>query len=418
MEKTSDMTAWRRSLVAAAAALALAACTGGPSMEQSGASARVRIGLLAPLSGPRSGVGRDALRGAQLAAELVNQSSSVPLPLAAGAGLPGLDGATLQIDSADTREDTPDAPERAATQAIRLATQPVAGLVSIGDTQSTALASERTERVGVPFVDGGAPANYLSERGMDWYFRTGPSDRMLGERLLSMLQQTGSGSARKLAIVRSGDSAGTDMSVALEGLAGEGGYQVVTDVALPAQGGSATALVDQVRAAAPDAVIVATSQAADSSALLGGFQAAGWRPPVTMAMGAGFASQQPLLGSAATVLHSGAWSAVVAERNPVAKQVADLYKRRFGGQMSEASAKAFTATLTLAQAIDAAGSTSAGRVRAALLALQIPGRDTIMPWDGIRFDETGQNTQAAAVVERLTQDGVQVVFPPELAAAA
>jgi branched-chain amino acid transport system substrate-binding protein len=414
MEKTSDMTAWRRSLVAAAAALALAACTGGPSTEQSGTSARVRIGLLAPLSGPRSDMGRDALRGAQLAADLVNQPSTVPLPLAAGAGLPGLGGARLQIDSADTRGD----PERAATQAVRLATQPVAGLVSIGDTQSTALASERTERVGVPFVDGGAPANYLSERGMDWYFRIGPNDRMLGARLLSLLQQTESGSARKLAIVHSGDSAGTDMSVALEGLAGEGGYQVVTDVALPAPGASAKALVDQVRAGAPDAVIAATSQAADSSTLLSGFQEAGWRPPVTMAMGAGFASQQPLLGTAAAVLHSGAWSAVVAERNPVARQVADLYKRRFGGQMSEASAKAFTATLTLAQAVDAAGSTAAGRVRAALLALQIPGRDTIMPWDGIRFDEAGQNTQAAAVVERLTQDGVQVVFPPELAAGA
>lgn len=408
------MTAWRRSLVAAAAALALAACTGGPSTEQSGTSARVRIGLLAPLSGPRSDMGRDALRGAQLAADLVNQPSTVPLPLAAGAGLPGLGGARLQIDSADTRSD----PERAAAQAVRLATQPVAGLVSIGDTQSTALASERTERVGVPFVDGGAPANYLSERGMDWYFRIGPNDRMLGARLLSLLQQTESGSARKLAIVHSGDSPGTDMSVALEGLAGEGGYQVVTDVALPAPGASAKALVDQVRARAPDAVIAATSQAADSSTLLSGFQEAGWRPPVTMAMGAGFASQQPLLGTATAVLHSGAWSAVVAERNPVARQVADLYKRRFGGQMSEASAKAFTATLTLAQAVDAAGSTAAGRVRAALLALQIPGRDTIMPWDGIRFDEAGQNTQAAAVVERLTQDGVQVVFPPELAAGA
>lgn len=385
-------------------------------MEQSGTVTRVRIGLLAPLSAPRSDVGRDALRGAQLAAELVNKTSTVPLPLAAGAGLPGLGGATLQIDSADTGG----VPERAADQAIRLASEPVAGLVSIGDTQSTALASERTERVGVPFVDGSAPADYLSERGMDWYFRIGPNDRMFGVRLLSLLRQTGNGRARRLAIVRSGDSAGTDMSVALEGLAGEGGYEVVAEVALPAQGGSAKALVDQVRAAAPDAVIAATSQEPDSAAVLGGFQAAGWRPPVTMAVGAGFASQAPLQlqASTASVLHSAAWSAVVAERNPVARQVADLYKRRFGGPMTGASAKAFTATLTLAQAIDAAGSTDAGRVRAALLALQIPGRDTIMPWDGIRFDEAGQNTQATAVVERLTRDGVQVVFPPELAVGA
>jgi branched-chain amino acid transport system substrate-binding protein len=410
------MSAWRRSLTIVCAAVALAACTGSHSNDQSGAPARVRIGVLVPLSGPRAAVGRDALRGAQLAAELVNQSSNAPLPLAASAGLSSLGGATLQIASTDTGGD----PERAASQAIRLVDQGVAGLVSVGDTQATALASERTERVGVPFVDGGATADFLSERGMDWYFRTGPSDRMLGARLLSMLRQTGSGTARKLAIVHSADSSGTDMSSAIRGLAGEGGYDVVSDVALPAPPGSAVAVVNQVRGAAPDALIAATTQQADSNALLAGFQAAGWHPQVTMAMGAGFAQATPSAvgGDPAGVLRSSAWSGQVAERNPVARQVADLYKRRFGGSMSEASAKGFTATLTLAQAIDAAGSTDPARVRAALLGLEVPGRDTIMPWDGIRFDQAGQNTRAAAVIERLAPDRVQVVFPPELATPA
>jgi branched-chain amino acid transport system substrate-binding protein len=408
------MSVWRRSLAMAGAALVLAACTGGPSTDQSGTSARVRIGLLAPLSGSRSVTGRDVLHGAQLAVELVNDSSAIPLPLGPGAGLPGLGGVRLQIESGDTGSD----PERAATQAIRLVAQRAAGLVSVADTRTTALASERTERVGTPFVDGGAPADYLSERGMDWYFRTGPSDRMLGARLLSMLQQTGSGPVRKLAIVRSPDAAGRDMSDALVGLAGEGGYDVVATLALPKQGAGVAAVAGQLRAAAPGAVIVATSQPDDSAALLSGFQAIGWKPPLTMGMGAGFASQAtpfPTPGDSAGVLRSTAWSAAVAERNPLARQVADLYKRRFGGPMSEAAAKGFTATLTLALAIDAAGSTDANRVRAALLGLDVAGRDTIMPWDGVHFDETGQNTQAGAVVERLAEGGARVVFPPELA---
>jgi branched-chain amino acid transport system substrate-binding protein len=421
MEKTSEMRAWRRSLAAAAAALALAACTGGLSGGQSDTPARVRIGLLAPLTGSRSAAGRDALRGAQLAAELVNQSSNLPLPLAAGVGLPGLGGATLQVDAADTGGDPAGAPERAATQAIRLVGQRVAGLVSVGDTATTAVASERTERVGVPFVDGGAPADYLSQRGMNWYFRTAPSDRFLGERLLSMLQQTRGGSGRKLAIVHSRDSAGTDMSAALEGLAGEGGYDVVTDVAMPAPPASANAVVDQVRGAAPDALIAATSQPADATALLASFRALAWHPPVTMAMGAGFVaplSSTALEADPSGVLLSDSWSAEVAQRNPVARQMGELYKRRFGGDMTEAAAKGFTATLVLAQAIDAARSVDVGRVRAALLALDVPGRDTIMPWDGVRFDEAGQNTRAAAVVEQLTPAGVRAVFPPELATPA
>jgi branched-chain amino acid transport system substrate-binding protein len=142
---------------------------------------------------------------------------------------------------------------------------------------------------------------------------------------------------------------------------------------------------------------------------------------VTMAMGAGFAPQAVLPAipdDSAAVLRSAAWSAELAERNPLAREVADLYKRRFGGSMNETAAKGFTATLVLAQAINAAGSVDAGRVRAALLALDVPGRDTIMPWDGVRFDESGQNARAGAVVERVTRDGVHVVFPPELATPA
>jgi branched-chain amino acid transport system substrate-binding protein len=413
------MSAWRRSVVAAGAALALAACTGAPTIGgQPGSPSQVRIGLLAPLSGSRSAAGREALRGAQLAAELVNQPSNVPLPLAADVGLPGLGGAAVRIESGDTAGD----PENGATQAIRLVSvQRVAGLVNVGDTQVTAAASERTERVGVPFVDSGAPANYLTERGLDWFFRTGPSDRLLGERLLSMLQQSGSGGARKLAIVHSRDAAGSDMAGALEGLAGEGGYDVLTDLALPSDAAATPAVVGQLRSAAPDAVIAAAASPADSTALLNGFKTLGWRPPVTMAMGAGFAPQAVLSAipdDSAAVLRSTAWSTELADRSPVAKQVAALYQRRFGVAMSETAAKSFSATLVLSQAIDAAGSTDAGRVRAALLALDVPGRDTIMPWDGVHFDEAGQNSRAAAVVERVAKDGVRVVFPPELATRA
>ncbi|HZD71882.1 MAG TPA: ABC transporter substrate-binding protein [Actinomycetes bacterium] len=378
-------------------------------------SSQVRIGLLAPLTGPRGTVGRDAVRGAQLAAGLVNESSKVALPLAAGAGMPGLGGATLRIEPGDTAGD----PERAATQAVRLVTaQRVAGLVNVGETQVTAVASERTERIGVPFVDSGAPATFLTQRGMDWYFRVGPNDRMLGEQLLSMLQQSRMVSARKLAIVHSGDTAGTDMSVALESLAGEGGYAVLTNLSLPTQASGVTALVWQLRAAAPDAVLAATAQPTDSNALLNGFSTVGWRPPVTMAMGAGFVPQSVLASipdNGPGVLRSAAWSAELAGRNPVARQVAALYQRRFGAPMNETAARAFSATLVLAQGIDAARSVDAGRVRAALLALEVPGRDTIMPWDGIRFDGTGQNIEAGAVVERLAQGQAHVVFPPELA---
>jgi len=68
----------------------------------------------------------------------------------------------------------------------------------------------------------------------------------------------------------------------------------------------------------------------------------------------------------------------------------------------------------LADAINSAGSTDAQRVRAALLNLDIPAREMIMPWTGLRFDASHQNVDANGVVEQRVQGLFRVVFPDEL----
>jgi branched-chain amino acid transport system substrate-binding protein len=83
--------------------------------------------------------------------------------------------------------------------------------------------------------------------------------------------------------------------------------------------------------------------------------------------------------------------------------------------MSEEAAGSFTAVLTLAAAIDAAGSVEPQRVRGALIGLDLPGRSTIMPWRGVQFDGSHQNARAGGTVEQLVRGGSRVVFPRELA---
>jgi branched-chain amino acid transport system substrate-binding protein len=68
----------------------------------------------------------------------------------------------------------------------------------------------------------------------------------------------------------------------------------------------------------------------------------------------------------------------------------------------------------LAEAIDNARSVDPQRVRAALLNLDIPGREMIMPWSGLRFDGSHQNLAANGVVEQRVDDVFRVVFPGEL----
>ena len=81
------------------------------------------------------------------------------------------------------------------------------------------------------------------------------------------------------------------------------------------------------------------------------------------------------------------------------------------------AASAFTATMALAVSLDTAKSFGVSEVRAAVQQLNLPATQTIMPWNGIRFDGTGNNQLAASVIEQQTGNGFQVVYPNELAAA-
>jgi branched-chain amino acid transport system substrate-binding protein len=418
------MSPMRRSfrvLAAAVVVLAAAACTSRQPDNQSAAVGEVRIGVLAPLSGPSKAAGTDAVRGAQLAAALVNgEEGPIRLAGVGTAGVAGLGGAKIAILPADTRSD----PQRGADEGARLVDRERAvALVGAYDAKVTEIASKRTERLRVPFVNGDTSADFLTEFGQDWFFRTGPEDRTFGEAFFSALQQATSG--RKVAVLYANDQPSAVIASLIRELAAEGGYQVAgreKDFRFtPARGGQPAVpapAIQRVRAQAPDAVFLVASKPGDATQAIRTFGALNYTPPGLLAFGAGFAEPAVLEAAGRDglgVLYSAAWSREVASRNPAAKPVMDLYEARFSAPMTEVAAGSFTAVLALVRAIDQARSVDPQRVRAALLNLDIPGRDTIMPWNGIRFDVKHQNVGAAGVVEQAVQDTSRVVFPAELA---
>jgi branched-chain amino acid transport system substrate-binding protein len=71
--------------------------------------------------------------------------------------------------------------------------------------------------------------------------------------------------------------------------------------------------------------------------------------------------------------------------------------------------------MTLAYAIQNSGDADRSRIRTALLALRLPGADTVMPWTGVAFDGSHQNTLANVVVEQFSNGREGVVYPSDLA---
>ena len=403
-------------LVLAAVALSVAACTSSGPEDEPASPSEVRIGVLAPKTGASRAAGAEAQHGAELAAALVNgeEGATVSLAGAGSEGLVGLGGAKLTIVAGDSKSN----PDTGTSEADRLVIEErVVGLVGAYDAAVTEAASQRTERLGIPFVNGDSTAGYLSERGLTWFFRTGPTDRMFGEAFYSTLQQE-KVRPKRISMLYTTDAAGESLHQVLHDLAPEADYDEHGMVKFaPGKPNLVPELQELRDEKKPEVLFLMTSTASDAVRVLKTMGTIGYRPPQVFAFGGGVTEPQVLqaAGTAGEGLFYGtAWSREIAGRSGIAKAVMERYEERFGQPMTETAAGTFTAVLMLAEAIDNAGSTDPQRVRAALLNLDIPGRETIMPWSGVRFDGSHQNVAANGVVEQRVGDALRVVFPSEL----
>ena len=406
-------------MVLAAAVLSVAACTASEPESEPASVSEVRIGVLVPKSGESAAAGAEVLSGAELAAALVNgDEGAVQLAGVGSGGLAGLGGAKLTLVAGDTKS----RPEPGAAEADRLVTEErVAGLVGAYDAAVTEAASQQTERLGIPFVNGDSPADYLTQRGLDWFFRTGPTDRMFGEAFYSTLQQEKI-RPKRISMLYTTDADGESLHRVLHNLAPEANYDehgmVKFDPGKPNLVPELQKLRDEKK---PDVLFLMTSTGSDAVRVLKTMEAMGYRPPQIFAFCRGVFSEPQVLQAAGTagegLYYGTAWSREIAGRSGIAKAVMDRYEQRFNQPMGETAAGTFTAVLMLAEAIDNAGSADPQRVRAALLNLDIPGRETIRPWSGVRFDASRQNVAANGVVEQRVGQAFRVVFPNELQVA-
>ncbi len=71
--------------------------------------------------------------------------------------------------------------------------------------------------------------------------------------------------------------------------------------------------------------------------------------------------------------------------------------------------------MVLADAINRAGATDPEAIRKALAATNIPAPQLIMPWKGVKFDETGQNTLGAGILVQIRDGKYSTVWPFDLA---
>lgn len=369
----------------------------------------LRLGALFPLSGALALLGDESFRGLEIAVEERN---------AAG----GVAGRPLRLVRAEAVDQA-----QAAAQARRLIAQDrVAAVFGTAVSALSVAATQVTELQGVAYFELGASADAITERGFRHVFRTGPRSADLGalsaEAIEAALAPALDAAPRslRLAILHEEGLDGEALAAAQEAELRARGLRLAEKLSYAAQSGGLGTAIQRLRAVSADIVLHAGFQN-EIALFFRGLDEAGWRPRMVIGAGAGYAMTDTAraIGPAFDgVLSVDVPPFAVSDRfAPGAAGFREAYKRRYGAEPRSGHSLANHAGATVClEAMHRAGGAEQERLRAAMIATDVPEGGTSAGW-GARFDEKGQNMRARPVLAQWQQGRLVAVFPQAAAVA-
>jgi len=373
----------------------------------------IRIGAIYPLSGNIATTGLDCRRGAELAVEIINGKYDLDLPLARTEGLPNLGGAKLELVFADSRGE----PKNGLAEVERLVTQEhVVAIIGAYQSSVTKTASQAAERLKIPYVCSDASSPTLTQRGFKYFFRASPHDGLFARDQFNLLKDMEKVKKKKietLAVLYENTEFGSNVGKEVLKLAQEYGYKVVADISYSANATDVTSEVGQLIKANPD-VLMHASYITDAILFTKTFKEMGFKPKAIMTY-AGYIEPAYLPAVKADgndIIVRSTFALDLAKHKPVIGKVNELFKKKFGTDMSENAARSFTAPFVLADAINRAKTTEPEAVVKALQETSFGPEQVIYPWQGIKFDpESHQNVYARGILVQIQGQQYVTVWP-------
>jgi branched-chain amino acid transport system substrate-binding protein len=404
----TKLTIGRRS----ALALGLAGSAAAIARPATAQAKEVKIAMLVPLSGPWARQGILEQMGAEMAVEEINNAG----------GIKSLGGAKiklLQYDTGDSSETAKNAAQRMLAQEPDLVGGFGAWLSSF-----TLAATEITERAELPWLTL-SYSDLITDRGFKYVFQTAPTGGQQSADIIPILMDlaTKTTGKRPTKVAMVGDNTGASVSIRKameEKVLPEQKLQLVLNQIYTPPLSDATPVVQPVRAARPDMVLLLSTSAGDDKLLADKFAELG--------MGGG---KMPLIGN------GGHWAEpellkitgkenleglIVGLANWPGKASAALSKR-FMERTKEAwfghnSIFAYAHVMIFKEALERAGVATRAKVTDAIRAMDIKdGPATLFPDGRIKFDAKGRREGARMVVIQWQNGKPETIYPLEAASA-
>lgn len=372
------------------------------------AADEVRIGVLSPMTGPNAkfaGIQKNTLT---MAVEDVNQAG----------GIKALGGAKIRLVFGDTRGEA----DIGVTETERLITkEKVHALIGAFQSGIGFPSSAVAERYQIPWLTFGT-FDKITQRGFKYVFRAHANDTIKARTLIEGLTAIGQRAGGfKSAVVFSentdwGKSVGDKQRTFLEGH----GVKVYFVEHYPYAAPDLTSMVVKAKGLKPE-LVIANSYLGDALLITRQMDEQELRPVVYAAGGGGHLQPDFLKGTGRLsegIFAATMWDAAVGKAIPWIKQENDRHIARFGMPMTEDSAGYYQGFQIIVDALERARSSDAKALRDAIAATNITDlnhKAMLMPYKQIKFDETGQNPYATAMVVQIQEGKFRIVYPEHVA---
>lgn len=378
----------------------------------------VKIGVIYPLTGTSASTGNDYVAAYQLAADIINNVTNINFPFAKTVGIPSLGNAKIEFVPADSQGNA----EVGKAEAERLITTiKPAALMGCHHSAVTKTASQAAEQYGIPFLCPDSTSPALTERGYEYFFRSGPTDNTFIEDAFQFIADVDKAKGTKtqtVALVSEDTEFGKNILNVEKDLANKLGYKIVETITFANNSTNLSSEVLRLKQANPDVIFMA-AYTSDTILFMKTFKEQRYYPRAIIGQRAGFIAPElfQTIGKDADYLFTtNVWAADLGVARPIVKTINDMYKKKTGKDLTGDYARAFTGAFVMADAINRAGSLDPEAIKKALLETNLPGKDLIVPWEGVKFDQkTHQNMYGKTIITQFGNGSYKTVWPLNLA---
>jgi branched-chain amino acid transport system substrate-binding protein len=386
----------------------------------------VLIGDVLPLTGNFAALGQQYLWAAQTVEDIVNNDyADLQIPLGPGQGFSGLGGAKMKLIVRDDQSRG----ELARTIAEQLITvNKVAWLNGDGTSGNTSIIQPLAESYGIPMACHACASPTLTEKGMKWFWRTGPNDKTMVASVFEFLKEWrehgGPTDLKTIALFTCDNLFCQDNRKIAADLAPKSGFQVVLDLTTKTGATTLASEVQRLQAAKPD-VLFMVQYSPETAVFQGDAKRAGFMPKIIATSNGAYSDEtwlqaQKKTNGGAGIIGRDPTAIDLVHGRPSWKKVNEIYKKYSHGQnMGELSMREITGLLWMADVINRAKSVDPAALAKAANETNTPPDQLIIDYKGIKFDPNHQNTLATGVVTQIGWDGEKhTIWPWELAKRA